>query len=97
MRQVLAERPFTTEGHRKMRFLLRNKGMRVGRHRVLRLMRENNMLVPQRPGRPHGDRTHSGRIQTDVVNELWGTDAARFYTKEDGWCWFFGGVNPEVS
>jgi transposase InsO family protein len=51
-----------------------------------------------RQGRhPRGDRSHSGRITTDAPNELWGTDATRFYTKADGWCWFFGAVDHCVS
>ena len=24
---------------------------------------------------------------------MWGTDATRFYTERDGWCWFFGAVD----
>jgi len=37
----------------------------------------------------NGDRTHSGRIRTERPSELWGTDSARFWTKAEGWCWFF--------
>jgi len=33
---------------------------------------------------------HDGRITTDVPNVMWGTDAAKVYTLEDGWVWFFG-------
>jgi putative transposase len=39
----------------------------------------------------------SGRITTDVANELWGTDATRYHTKADGWCWFFGAIDHCVS
>ena len=93
IRQVLKESDFLGEGHRKVRARLRPKGIRVGKNRVLRLMRENGLLAPVRRGKhPRGDRSHSGRITTDVPNELWGTDATRFYTKEDGWCWFFVAV-----
>ncbi len=28
---------------------------------------------------------------------MWGTDATRFYTKADGWCWFFMAVDHCVS
>ena len=74
------------------------KGIGVGKNRVLRLMRENGLLAPVRRGKhPRGDRSHSGRITTDVPNELWGTDATRFYTKEDGWCWFFVAVDHCVT
>jgi hypothetical protein len=24
---------------------------------------------------------------------MWGTDATRFYTEREGWCWFFGAVD----
>ncbi len=98
IRQVLKQSDFLGEGHRKVRARLRPKGIHVGKNRVLRLMRENGLLAPVRRGKhPHGDRSHSGRITTDVPNELWGTDATRFYTKEDGWCWFFVAVDHCVT
>ena len=28
---------------------------------------------------------------------MWGTDATRFYTKADGWCWFFVALDHRVS
>jgi hypothetical protein len=92
IREELAESDFLGEGHRKVTFRLRAKGIRVGKNRVLRLMREHGLLAPVRQGHPRGDRSHIGRITTDSPNELWGTDATRFYTKEDGWCWFFFGA-----
>jgi putative transposase len=97
IREVLAESDFLGEGHRKVTFRLRPKGIRVGKNRVLRLMREHGLLAPVRRGHPRGDRSHSGRITTDAPNELWGTDATRFYTKIDGWCWFFGAVDHCVT
>ncbi len=74
IRGVLRESDFLGEGHRKVRARLRPKGIGVGKNRVLRLMRENGLLTPVRRGHPRGDRSHSGRITTDVPNELWGTD-----------------------
>ena len=98
IREVLAESDFLGEGHRKVRIRLRPKGIRVGKNRVLRLMREHGLLVPvRRSGHARGDRSHSGRITTDTPNELWGTDATRFHTKQDGWCWFFGAIDHCVS
>jgi transposase InsO family protein len=91
--EILRERPFFTEGHRKVRFLLRRRGIRVGKGRVLRLMREQDLLVPQRHGNRHGDRSHSGTITAELCNDLWGTDATRFWTQRDGWCWFFGAID----
>lgn len=60
---------------------------------VLRLMRQNQLLVPVRQRHEHGDRTHSGTIRTERPDELWGTDATRFWTEDEGWCWFFGCVD----
>ena len=97
IREVLRESDFLGEGHRKVRARLRPKGIGVGKNRVLRLMRENGLLAPVRRGHPRGDRSHSGRITTDAPNELWGTDATRFYTKADGWCWLFMAVDHCVS
>jgi transposase InsO family protein len=93
IRTVLRECPFLGEGHRKVRARLRMRGIGVGKNRVLRLMRENALLAPVRRRHAHGDRTHSGTIRTSRLNELWGTDATRFYTVEDGWCWFFGAID----
>ena len=97
IRRVLKESDFLGEGHRKVRARLRAKRIRVGKNRVLRLMRENGLLAPVRFRHERGDRSHSGRITTDKPDELWGTDATRFYTKEDGWCWFFGAVDHCVT
>ena len=48
-------------------------------------------------GIPAGNRTHSGRIQTERPDEFWGTDASRFWTKAEGWCWFFAAVDHCTS
>ena len=93
IREVLKESSFLGEGHRKVTARLRQRGMRVGKNRVLRLMRRERLLAPVRQGRPHGDRSHSGTIITERPNELWGTDATRFYTRHNGWCWFFGAID----
>ena len=93
IREVLLESSFHGEGYRKVRVKLRARGIWVGRNRVLRIMREKQLLVPVRRLANHGDRSHEGRIQTDRPNELWGADAARFYTQKDGWCWFFGAID----
>jgi len=97
IRAVLAASPFHTEGHRKVRIRLRSRGIRVGKKRVLRLMREGRLLAPTRRGQEHGDRTHAGTITTQRPDELWGTDATLFYTQRDGWCWFFGAIDHCVE
>jgi transposase InsO family protein len=93
IRQVLQESPFHTEGHRKVRVRLRPHGIHAGKNRVLRLMRLNRLLAPTRWRHEHGDPAHAGTILTERPDELWGTDATRFYTQRDGWCWFFGAID----
>ena len=97
IRTVLKASPFLGEGHRKVKARLAARGIRVGKNRVLRLMREHGLLAPVRRGHPRGDRTHSGRIRTERPDELWGTDASRFWTKAEGWCWFFAAVDHCAS
>jgi len=93
IRAVLQASPFHTEGHRKVRVRLRPRGIRVGKQRVLRLMRGAQLLAPTRRRHVHGDRTHAGTIITRRPDELWGTDATTFYTRREGWCWFFGAID----
>ena len=93
IRAVLAATPFHGEGHRKVRVRLRQHGHRVSRTRVLRLMRLHGLLAPQRAGHRHGDPAHAGTITTAAPNVLWGTDATRFYTAQEGWCWWFGAID----
>ena len=97
IRTVLKASPFLGEGHRKVKARLAAKGIRVGKNRVLRLMRAHGLLAPVRQGHPRGDRSHSGRIRTERPDELWGTDASRFWTKAEGWCWFFAAVDHCAS
>lgn len=87
------------EGHRKVHARLRHRGTRVGRKRVLRVMRENGLLAPARVGRPRGPRVHDGTIVTERPDEMWGTDATQVMTLKDGLVWVFAAVdhcNTEV-
>jgi putative transposase len=93
IRTVLKDSRFLGEGHKKVTIRLRHKGIRVGKNRVLRLMREHRLLAPVRQRHERGDRTHSGTIRTERPDQMWGTDATRFWTEEDGWCWFFGAID----
>ena len=56
IRGVLAASPFHGEGHRKVWARLRHAGTRTSLRRVLRLMRQNNLLAPTRAGSPRGPR-----------------------------------------
>ena len=65
---------------------LGHDGLHVGGRRVLGLMRQHSLLAPRRVGPPNGNLAHDGRIITDRPNVMWGTDATRFSTRQDGWC-----------
>ena len=93
IRAVLKASAFHTEGHRKVRVRLRPRGIYVGKNRVLRLMRQHRLLAPSRRRHAHGDRGHAGTIITARPDELWGTDATKFWTQQEGWCWFFGAID----
>src|SRR6266852_4887614 len=93
IRAVLAATPFHGEGDRKVRARLAHRGLTVGGKRALRLMRQHQLLAPRRLGPPNGDPAHGGTITTTRPDEMWGTDATRFYTEADGWCWFFGAID----
>lgn len=95
--EVLATCPFYGEGYRKVRARLAHRGIHVSRKRVLRLMRAHGLLAPRRVGPPNGNPAHDGQIITDRPDVMWGTDATRFYTVQDGWCWFFGAVDHHTD
>ena len=82
IRAVLAGSPFDGEGHRKMWARLRFAGVRTSKRRVLRLMRENDLLAPSRVGSPRGPRSHDGTIIPETVDTMWGTDLTTTVTGE---------------
>jgi len=57
IKAVLAASPFHGEGHRKVWARLRYAGIRTSLRRVLRLMREHDLLAPGRVGSPRGPRS----------------------------------------
>lgn len=93
IKKDLAASPFIGEGHRKVWARLKfGQGIKVSRKRVLRVMRENNLLSPyRRPPKP--EREHDGEIITHEPNVMWGTDGAKVFTRMEGWGWIF--VNVE--
>jgi transposase InsO family protein len=80
-RLALAERHY---GYRRITALLRRVGWRVNHKRVMRLMREDNLLclrkaafVPATTDSRHGWRTYSNlawRLRPSGVNQLWVAD-----------------------
>ena len=72
--------PWEGEGYRKVWARLRVcRDIRVARKRVLRLMRENNLLSPHRCRR-RGGNPHDSEIITHAPNLMWGTDGVRVFT-----------------
>jgi transposase InsO family protein len=82
VRRVIAHSPWVGEGHRKVWARLRFEGIRTARLRVLRVMRENDLLAPTRLGRAHGPRAHDGTIVPERPDEIWGTDMTGTMTEE---------------
>lgn len=72
------------EGYRKLHARLRHAGHRVAKDRVLRVMREHDLLSPTRVGRARGPRVHDGTVVTDQPDVMWGTDATSITTLLEG-------------
>ena len=79
---VLAASPFHGEGHRKVWARLRMNGVRTSLRRVMRLMRQHDLLAPSRVGQPRGPRNHDGTIIPEAVDRMWGTDMTTTWTSE---------------
>ena len=79
---VLAASPFHGEGHRKAWARLRYAGIRTSLRRVLRLMRQHDLLAPGRVGSPRGPRSHDGTIIPEAIDTMWGTDLTATFTGE---------------
>ncbi len=85
IRVVIAERPFHGEGPRKIWARLRAlKGVRTSMRRVLRVMRDAELLAPARQPDPVVERPHDGTIVTERPNVMWGTDATAAVTTLEG-------------
>lgn len=86
---ALESSPWVGEGHRKVWARLRHDGICAARRRVLRVMRENALLAPQRAGNAHGPKAHDGTIVTEKPDEMWGTDGTAALTGEGNAAIFF--------
>jgi putative transposase len=88
VRETIEASPWLGEGYRKVWAQLRAKGIRVCKRRVLRLMRDANLLSPSRTFRLSVVKGHEGRITTDRPDEMWGTDQTGAQTAEGHACIF---------
>lgn len=82
---------FNGEGYKKIHRRIR-KTIKVGRNRIYKIMKENNLLVTSRPTTAKKT-AHDGNIKTYKANQMWATDGKKFYVQEYGWCWFFGVID----
>jgi len=86
--QVVKDSPFAGEGYRKLRARLRREhGVQVSGKRVLRLLRHEGLLAPQRVRGRRKPRPHDGTIIPAAPNVRRGTDATMAWTRNDGWVW----------
>jgi putative transposase len=87
IREDIATTPFKGEGHRKIHARLKRQKAKVGRNRVLDVMKENNLLSPHRGVQVQDP--HDGTIITDAPNLMWCSDGTKILTVDDGWVWVF--------
>jgi len=92
IKETMKSIPFHGTGYKKIHSRLQRKlkiiGYSVGKNRVFRLMKEDDLLNKARGG-SGSSRIHDGNITTASPNVMWGTDGKKFFTRRDGWCWFF--------
>jgi transposase InsO family protein len=93
IRQLLAAPVFPGEGYRKIWARLRLAGVRTSKERVLRLLRENQLLSPMRMAEPARSNPHDGIIVTEAPNQMWGTDATATFTERDGAVTIFAAID----
>jgi putative transposase len=93
VRQLLAEPVFSGEGYRKIWARLRHQGIRTSKDRVLRLLRENQLLSPARQPQPVPGNPHEGTILTAAPNQMWGTDATATFTEVEGTVTIFAALD----
>ncbi len=93
IRQLISQAPFTAEGYRKVWARLRHQGVRVWKERVLRVMREQQLLSAHRQPEPRPEHPHNGSIVPDQPNQIWGTDATTTFTELDGQVTIFAALD----
>jgi putative transposase len=93
IRRLLAESVFTGEGYRKIWARLRHKDVRTSKERVLRLLREHQLLSPARQPEPVRGNPHEGTITAEAPNQMWGTDATATFTEAEGTVTIFAAID----
>lgn len=93
IRELLAEPVFSGEGYRKIWARLRHNGTRTSKDRVLRLLREHQLLSPARQPEQRPTNPHEGTIVTTAPDQMWGTDATGTSTDAEGAVTVFAAVD----
>jgi putative transposase len=93
IRELLAEPIFTGEGYRKIWARLRHNGTRTSKDRVLRLLREYQLLSPARQPEASPTNPHEGTIVTTAPDQMWGTDATATSTDTEGAVTVFAAID----
>lgn len=93
IRALLVQPVFTGEGYRKIWARLRFKGVRTSKDRVLRLLREHQLLSPLRHPQPAPGNPHEGTIVMTAPDQMWGTDATATFTEAEGSVTVFAAVD----
>jgi transposase InsO family protein len=93
IRQLLDAPVFAGEGYRKIWARLRHKGVRTSKDRVLRLLREQQLLSPARLPEPVAANPHEGTIVTEAPDQMWGTDATATFTEAEGAVTVFAAID----
>ena len=93
IRQLLEAPVFTGEGYRKIWARLRHSGVRTSTDRVLRLLRQHQLLSPARQPEPVSTNPHDGTIVTESPDQMWGTDAAATSTEAEGAVAIFAAID----
>lgn len=95
IREVLQRSPFHTEGTQKVQRRLRAwYGVRASRERVNRVMRQAQLLSPQRVVAEREERLHEGTIIPESIDVLWGTDGTQFGLAHGRLLWLFAVIDP---
>ena len=92
IRAVIEASPFSGEGYRKVWARLRAQGVCTAARRARRIMKEHNLLAPQRPVQRDAH-PHDGKIVTERVDQVWGTDMTQTITTGEGRAYVFIAVD----
>ena len=90
IKEVIEGSGFCGEGYKKIHRRLAMMGIKAAKNRVLKVMRENELLSPYRHKKAVKMKSeHTGTIITQSPDKMWATDGKKFFTVTDGWCWLF--------